>query len=495
MSFKETALTLDTSVDTVYDAYMCFPHLQTKNYCNQYDYGKTYGGCPYWSCFLNDEHTCYVSLHPPSNPKCVFYHSRTNGTMWIRISDPWDDRWQKGVHGAFYPDDRYSQPFVKVSIFRTYALYNVTWDLSEVAKEIHDQEQKLTQMFDSQSTAHPLLTWVDIIQNTLYILNDTSRLNLTSCFLCTALSRPLLAATPLWLNDTPSYNLSLATPNIRKTIPLAPSETNVTCIHVLNATNYTSPIACTLNITINQSCSQEPYLYWCNYTTYQCINASVPSLCIPVLLIPQLSYYSLGEFEQFFGCRRRRAVLLPVLIGTALAGTATAIGLSAGALAHSILQGQHFENLRQVNLQSTAESLESLQRQLTSLAQVVLQNWSAIDLLMADKGGTCLFLQEECCYYVNESGIVEQNVKRLKDLRNGLLPPTPSHLFSAWFTSPVMTWLAPLISPFIIIIMICTFAPCLLKFLQKRMEAISAYAVYVTQLRQYWPLEEQEDIT
>jgi hypothetical protein len=58
-------------------------------------------------------------------------------------------------------------------------------------------------------------------------------------------------------------------------------------------------------------------------------------------------------------------------------------------------------------VEASLESLASLQRQLTSLAQVALQNRQTLDLLMDEKGGTCHFLKEKCCFYVNESGIVE----------------------------------------------------------------------------------------
>jgi hypothetical protein len=52
------------------------------------------------------------------------------------------------------------------------------------------------------------------------------------------------------------------------------------------------------------------------------------------------------------------------------------------------------------------QSLEALQDQVDSLASVVLQNRHALDLLTADKGGTCFFLDEECCFYTNKSGVV-----------------------------------------------------------------------------------------
>lgn len=43
--------------------------------------------------------------------------------------------------------------------------------------------------------------------------------------------------------------------------------------------------------------------------------------------------------------------------------------------------------------------LQLLQSQLTSLA---------LNLLTAERGGTCLFIKEECCYFVNQSGRVEE---------------------------------------------------------------------------------------
>lgn len=70
----------------------------------------------------------------------------------------------------------------------------------------------------------------------------------------------------------------------------------------------------------------------------------------------------------------------------------------------------------QVAIEASAASLSSLQRQLTSLAQVALQDRPALDMLIAEKGGTCLFLREECCYYINESGMVETQINKLHKL-------------------------------------------------------------------------------
>ena len=74
----------------------------------------------------------------------------------------------------------------------------------------------------------------------------------------------------------------------------------------------------------------------------------------------------------------------------------------------------------QLAIEASAKSLVSLQGQITPLAQVALQNCCALDLLTAEKGGTCLFLKEECCYYVNESGLIELQVHKLHKLSEDL---------------------------------------------------------------------------
>jgi hypothetical protein len=99
------------------------------------------------------------------------------------------------------------------------------------------------------------------------------------------------------------------------------------------------------------------------------------------------------------------------MVGVSLATSVAVAGFTEGALGHSFISAKEFEVHLQITLESTSASLASLQCQLTSLAQVVLQNCWVLDLLTAEKGGTCFFLREECCYYINESGLVKQNVK------------------------------------------------------------------------------------
>ena len=66
-------------------------------------------------------------------------------------------------------------------------------------------------------------------------------------------------------------------------------------------------------------------------------------------------------------------------------------------------------------MEQVMESFVSVQRQMNSLASVALQNRWALDLLTEEKGGTCVFLGEACCYFVNEMDIVQARVKDLRD--------------------------------------------------------------------------------
>jgi hypothetical protein len=85
------------------------------------------------------------------------------------------------------------------------------------------------------------------------------------------------------------------------------------------------------------------------------------------------------------------------MVGISLATSVATVGFAGGALGHSVISARDFEERLQITLESTSASLASLQRQLTSLAQVALQNRRALDLLTAEKGGTCFFLRDECC--------------------------------------------------------------------------------------------------
>ena len=114
---------------------------------------------------------------------------------------------------------------------------------------------------------------------------------------------------------------------------------------------------------------------------------------------------------------QKREIFIPVLVSLGLALSTAATGTVGRALAKVYSMEVDFQTKLDEAMVPTMNSLESLQRQITSLAEVVMQNRRALELLTAQYGGTCVFLGVECCFYFNDSGIVDQNVKTLKNLR------------------------------------------------------------------------------
>jgi hypothetical protein len=56
----------------------------------------------------------------------------------------------------------------------------------------------------------------------------------------------------------------------------------------------------------------------------------------------------------------------------------------------------------------------TIQKQIDSLAAVVLQDRQGLDILTAKEDSLCLFLQEECCFCVNQCRIVRNKIQELQ---------------------------------------------------------------------------------
>ena len=104
------------------------------------------------------------------------------------------------------------------------------------------------------------------------------------------------------------------------------------------------------------------------------------------------------------------------------------------------------------------KSVQDLQDQIDSLAEVVLQNRRGLDLLTTDKGGICLALQERCCFYANKSGVVRDRIKQHQEeliKRQHELLNQP--IWTAW--GGILPYLLPLRVPLVGLLLLISFGP------------------------------------
>ncbi|KAF6333321.1 hypothetical protein mRhiFer1_008098 [Rhinolophus ferrumequinum] len=141
-----------------------------------------------------------------------------------------------------------------------------------------------------------------------------------------------------------------------------------------------------------------------------------------------------------------------------------------------------------------ADSLTTLQSQLNSLAAVALQNRQALDLLAAEKGGTCLFLGEECCYFVNQSGIVTAKVRELRDC----IQKCRDDLNGSWGLNPSLwpSWLLPLADSLLTILLLATIGPCIVNAVIRFIDTSVTHqaTAQILALRGYHPLSQYDDL-
>ena len=102
----------------------------------------------------------------------------------------------------------------------------------------------------------------------------------------------------------------------------------------------------------------------------------------------------------------------PLLVGI---GIAAGIGTGTAGLTTSIQNYQTLSKDLSDSLQEIAQGLITIQNKLDSLVSIVLQNRRRLDLLTIEKGGLCLFPEESCCFYANQSFIAQGATKNLPD--------------------------------------------------------------------------------
>nr|XP_021522432.1 syncytin-2-like [Aotus nancymaae] len=140
--------------------------------------------------------------------------------------------------------------------------------------------------------------------------------------------------------------------------------------------------------------------------------------CLPAFLLPEASVLPgdtavpIPSFDFLAGRRKRALQFFPFL---AALGVTAGVGTGTAGLSYSLRSYQALSEQLINDVGVLSGTINIIQNQIHSLAEVVLQNRRGLDLLTAEKGGICLALGEKCCFYVNQSGIVSDKIKALQE--------------------------------------------------------------------------------
>ncbi|RMC19796.1 hypothetical protein DUI87_03361 [Hirundo rustica rustica] len=212
-----------------------------------------------------------------------------------------------------------------------------------------------------------------------------------------------------------------------------------------------------------------------------------------VLIVPRVLYHQEEEMYRFLEetilLRKREvitAITIAMLLGLGATGTAT--GVSALVTQHqrlSQLQMTIDEDLLRIE-----KSISSLERSISSLSEVVLQNRRGLDLLLMQQGGLCAALREECCFYADHTGVLQDSMAELRGrlAQRKRNREAQQGWFESWFNqSPWLATLVPtLIGPLTMILLTLIFGPYLLNklvsFVRRRLEKVDILFVEHMQL-------------
>lgn len=238
-----------------------------------------------------------------------------------------------------------------------------------------------------------------------------------------------------------------------------------------------------LSLTYSFCLNSSGVFFLCGSSTYVCLPANWSGVCTLVFQYPNIELLPSNQTitvplfatipSSVSTSRGKRAVhLLPLLVGM---GITSALGLSIAGVTTSTIYFQQLSKALSDSLDEIATSIITLQDQIDSLAGIVLQNRRALDLMTAEKGGTCLFLQEECCFYVNQSGVVRDAARKLGERASEFRPSSSSWIQGLGLGYWLPSWLSSFLGPIFFFLFLLIFGPCLLNclthFVSQRMSS------------------------
>ena len=332
------------------------------------------------------------------------------------------------------------------------------------------------------------------------LLNNSNSSLANDCWLCLQSGDPVPLAIPS--ND---LNYTSNTPcTIIPPLKVQPLEfPSSSCIYSppLNNTydldvGFNQFNNCSTIVNIFQSlCAPNSSVFICgNNRAYTYLPTNWTGRCVLATLLPDIDIIPGDEpvpipaIDHFLGRNKRAIQFIPLLAGL---GITTAVATGATGLGVSVTQYTKLSRQLISDMQAISSTIQDLQDQVDSLAEVVLQNRRGLDLLTAEQGGICLALQEKCCFYANKSGIVRDKIRRLQeDLEKRRKEITDNPFWTGFHG--LLPYLMPFLGPLLCLLLLLSVGPLvfnkLMTFIKQQVEAIQAKPIQV-----HYHRLEQED--
>ncbi|XP_045410734.1 syncytin-1-like [Lemur catta] len=372
---------------------------------------------------------------------------------------------------------------------------------SQVAHCLEELAQRLNPLLDYHPLALPKPRDIaldpqtqNILKTTFSLLNATNPSLAQDCWLCVTSGTPLPTAIPTYnvsyipLDDrtncsfSPPFRVQPSGFNSSGCLQ-GPSQNNsydvevgfITFSNCHTITNISTPV-----------CSPPGQVFVCGGNlAYTVLPTNWTGLCILASLLPDISIIPgeepvpLPSFDLAVGHHRRALQAIPLLIGLGITTAMATGGAGVGVATHTYNK----LSLQLINdVQTLSGTINDLQDQIDSLAEVVLQNRKGLDLLTAEQGGVCLALQERCCFYANKSGIVRDKIKKLQE---DLIKRRKELFENPLWTglNGLLPYLLPILGPLLCLLLLITFGPWAFRhftdLIKRQIDAILAKPIQI----------------
>nr|KAF6444249.1 hypothetical protein HJG59_008553 [Molossus molossus] len=313
----------------------------------------------------------------------------------------------------------------------------------------------------------------DILEATHRALNVSNPNLAEDCWLCMALGTPMPLAIPA--NSTPRAIVDIAKLNCSTSLPFRVQPINFRNPPCFQGNFQNNSFDVDVGFVTFTNCSQvinhsyplcpgRGQVFICGRNmAFTFLPTNWTGLCVLATLLPDIDVVSRSDpvpipsFEYAIGCSKRAVQFIPLVVGLGISGAlATGIaGLGVAVHSYTKLSNQLIDDV-----QTLSSTIQDIQDQIDSLAEVVLQNRQGLDLLITEQGGICLALQERCCFYTNKSGIIWDKIKKLqKDLIKKRKELFDNPLWSG--LNGVLPYLLPLLGPLLGLLLIVSLGPFL----------------------------------